>query len=319
MTVLSKATSTPVPSRDGRTATRAHLRDDDTTRQSRLVLLRLWQLLLLLLVAYLFVAGIAIGEFVQLRSAALLLMPESPALFISGLTAAVTAAYVVVWHSVGSRGALVRSVTQRSAGNGGRPHRRAFGVWGVVAATVGLLGLTIVGWRRADALAAEHADQAMRRLVEFAVVDVPDPAAVKAAGTAAYAEVFWPDFSWTIVVLALLATASMLVGLITGPWKAATALALGDRKLAHAKQRLTAAERRETETHRELTSRIRAQDNHAALAQLHIQELPHRFEQGKQRFRLALAARLGDPEMTNEIFPHPRRDERSDEERLDHA
>jgi hypothetical protein len=297
---LTKADVPPSPWFDGTSAVRASLRDADAERSSRLAALPPTLLYLLVGLMYGLLASLSAGDFSQIRSAAAAVVPEASAGQLDLLALALTLAYALVWHVVGSRGAAARAAVLAAPGDAGRPLLRGFGWAGLFHATLGTTALVGIALSRADVLARLSGDIAARRVVSDALGAV-DVAAVADARGRAVTDAFWPDLRWGLVVLGLLAAAALLVGFLSGPMKRAAGLAMAERSIMRRRLGLSKVEARESAARSELVSRIEGRARVVELAGMQDREdreLPHRFDAAKERFRVALAVRLSDPEAT---------------------
>ncbi|WFG44171.1 hypothetical protein [Pseudonocardia alni] len=287
---------------DGKASTRQVIAEQETARFARITALPLWAVVAMIAGAYGLLLLIGLGEYAPVRAAVGTVLPELSAPIQVLLAVAFCLAYSVAFHTVGSRIAAARATVLPSLGDGGRPGLRAFGVLGAVALGFGVASMLVVAFSRAEVLAAEAGEAAARRVSDASLDGAVDPAAVEAARRAAHDEVFGPDLRWTLVVLLLMALATVVVAAGTAPWKKALQIGLRHRSLDRLRSRVDAARVRESRAQLEMVSRIEARERRQLLAEQHERELPMRFAAAKERFRVTLAERLGDPEATSELL-----------------
>lgn len=285
---------------DGAAAVRRTQRDADTAKLWQLVALPLSIVATVLLAIYAMVAVVTAGDFSQIRATAAGLMPEASAFQLNVLATALTVAYSATWHAAGSRGSAARAAALAAAGNAARPLLRGFGVAGVLYVAAGSVAMVLLAFSRGEVMARIEGTRAARRVADDALGTV-DPAAVEEARARAVDEVFWPDVRWSLVVLGLLAVAALVAGFTAVPVKRAFQLGLARRGVLRRRLRLAELEAQESAAQCELVSRIEGRTRVTTLAEMHDRELPHRFTAAKERYRIALAARLAEPEATSEL------------------
>lgn len=292
----------PTDRPDGLARTRAVLGELRGTGLALLLALPGWLVYVLLAGLGALLVLLAAGEYAQLYATVSALLRELHPTLRHLLTSGLMVAYLGIWHGVGSRAYLVRSVTLRMRGNRGRPRRRAFGVWGTFSLVAGTTILFVVAFSRAHILALDAADRAAdraERAVTFGAA--PDPAMVEAVRAEAYDQFYWPDLRWSIASLALLAAGSLLVGMVGAPLKQAAAVAAIRAALRRKRRKAGKLQAAEAMAHLELASRVRARERAASLAAMHERELPQRFEAGRVHGRLRIAEGMGHPNATDQL------------------
>lgn len=246
----------------------------------------------------------AVLEVPLLETALARIMPGASDLLIRIGSIAFVIVYAVLWHAMGHRlaDAHLLSMSTTTAGRAGVVSP-AFGWIGVglsVTLSAALIGVAI---RRGQSLA----DTAAQRAADNAALDAmatPTESELDGIRSAAWHAAFWPDFGFTVLVMAMLAALAVWIGYSSPVRHEALSLHAARAGAEWANRRAdTLAAHHGNALQRLESQRVTARERAEQAVRL-TSALEHRFARAKQVSRHHMAEHQGRPDATTTLFPH---------------
>ncbi|MFG1770759.1 hypothetical protein ACGFIX_14390 [Nocardia salmonicida] len=235
----------------------------------------------------------AIVEVPLVSSALAMVLPTAGELTIDLGGVAVLIIYAALWHHLGVRVAESTHAPNKRTGPGATN-------WALAAAlSAMMLALAVL---RTTTLA----DSAARRAVATAIattVDVPDPGMLAEIERTAWWSAFWPDSTFTVTLMTMLALLALLIGYHSPIRHQALSLHLARHNATRARAKAARARAAADHAARQADAQLHAATARWSHATALTTALTDRFTRAKHLARHLITEHQASPDSTTTIFP----------------